>query len=235
MKHALLNLLGSPLIPELGSNITAGTTGHIHLILVCVAAVGTLPDELAVLVLLNLNLPVIAAHLAVVALGIQLRIHNIVIDKAHDRENSLQVILHIGNLHIGNGSAGRKCLELGLQGQLVKSVNIFRYMDMIAVGNIALVRDILYDAEALLKAFCKFVGSALQRCAIERVVDLLRSLPLGCVFIELSHNLKAQSLTIRLRELFAVQTVNTFPQSGIAQGQGGISVVKIFVNGLALF
>lgn len=47
MKHSLFNLLGSSLIPELCADIAACTAGYAHLILVAVATVWALPDELA--------------------------------------------------------------------------------------------------------------------------------------------------------------------------------------------
>ena len=50
MQNALFDFLRSALIPELGSDIAAGTSGNIHLILVAVSAVRAFPDELAVLV-----------------------------------------------------------------------------------------------------------------------------------------------------------------------------------------
>ena len=71
MQHAILNLLCTSLVPELCSNITAGSSGNAHLILVAVAAVRALPDQLAVLVLFNLDLSVISANITEIALGIQ--------------------------------------------------------------------------------------------------------------------------------------------------------------------
>ena len=68
MQHAVADLLGSTLVPELGTDVAARTTGDIHLLLVAVAAVGALPHQLTV-VLDNLDLAIVAAHLAVVALA----------------------------------------------------------------------------------------------------------------------------------------------------------------------
>ena len=49
MKYAVLDLLGTALVPELGTNIATGTTSNVHLGLVTVAAVWALPNQLAVL------------------------------------------------------------------------------------------------------------------------------------------------------------------------------------------
>ena len=149
MEHPLLDLLGAALVPELGADVTAGAPGHVELALLTVAALGALPHQLAV-VLHDPDLPVKAAHLAVVALGVQLGVHDVVVDEAHDLEHGLQVLLHVGHLHIADGAAGGEVLELGLEFQLVKGVDILSDMDMVAVGDVALVSDALDDAERML-------------------------------------------------------------------------------------
>ena len=45
MQYSFLNLLGTALIPELGSYITACSPGHIHLVLILVFTVGADPDQ----------------------------------------------------------------------------------------------------------------------------------------------------------------------------------------------
>ena len=71
MQHAVLDLLRAALIPELGADITAGAAGNVQLVLVAVAALGALPDQLAV-VLYDPDLAVVAAALAVVGLGVSI-------------------------------------------------------------------------------------------------------------------------------------------------------------------
>ena len=53
--------------------------------------------------------------MAVVALGIKLGIHNIVVNKLHNRKHRVKIVLHIGNLNVGNSSARRERLELSLE------------------------------------------------------------------------------------------------------------------------
>ena len=71
MKHALANLLRAALIPELRTNVAAGSAGNIHLVLVAISAVRAFPNELSA-IFDNLNFAVIAADLAIIRLGIQL-------------------------------------------------------------------------------------------------------------------------------------------------------------------
>ena len=70
MKYAVFDLLRPSLIPELGSDVAAGSSGNKQVVLVTVATVRALPDELAILIGHDLDLTVVAADLAVVALRI---------------------------------------------------------------------------------------------------------------------------------------------------------------------
>ena len=72
MQHALADFLRAALIPELSSDIAAGTARNVHFALILVAAVGADPHQLAVLILFDGNLAVKAADLTVIALGVQL-------------------------------------------------------------------------------------------------------------------------------------------------------------------
>ena len=65
VQNPILDLLGASLVPELGADVAAGSSGHVHLVLVGVAALGADPYQLAV-VLLDLDLAVVAADLTVV-------------------------------------------------------------------------------------------------------------------------------------------------------------------------
>lgn len=70
MKYAVFDLLRPALIPELCSDVATGSSGYKQVVLVTVATVRALPDKLAVLVGHDLDLTVVAADLAVVALRI---------------------------------------------------------------------------------------------------------------------------------------------------------------------
>ena len=105
MQHPIPDLLRPSLVPELASDISTGAPGHVHLRLIHVATLRTFPQELAVL-LDDLNLTIPPAALAVVALGVQLGIDDVVVDELDDAQHSRQVVLHIGNFNIADGSAG---------------------------------------------------------------------------------------------------------------------------------
>ena len=66
VQHAVADLLGSALVPVLGADVAARPARDVHLRLVGVAALRAGPDELAVGILLDFDLAVEAADLAVV-------------------------------------------------------------------------------------------------------------------------------------------------------------------------
>ena len=107
MKHSLLNLLSSSLIPELCSDISASSSCDIHLILITVSAVRAFPYKLSVIISYNLNLTCVSTFLTVITLSIKLCIHNILIYILHNLKYCRNVILHIRNFNITDSSSWR--------------------------------------------------------------------------------------------------------------------------------
>ena len=105
MKYSFFDFLGTPLIPELCSDIAACSSCNIHLVLITVATVRAFPYKFSVIICYNLYLSVITAYLAIVALCIKFSIHDIVINVLHDRNYSRNVILHIRYFNITYGTA----------------------------------------------------------------------------------------------------------------------------------
>ena len=187
MQHAILDLLRASLVPELSADITAGAAGNVQLVLIAVAALGALPHQLAV-ILHDLDLAIVAAHLTVVGLGVQLGVHDVVVDELQHAYDGFQIVLHIGHFHIADGTARGQTLEVGLKLQLGKSVDGLGNMDVVAVGDIVLVRDALHDAKALLQALGKLVGGGFQRGAVEGVVHVLGFLPRVALVVHVLHH-----------------------------------------------
>ena len=134
MQDPISDFLGSALVPILGADITAGAAGHVHFALVPVAALGAGPDQLAVGILLDFDFSVIAADLAVVRLGVQLGVHDVVVNELHDLQHGVDVALHVGDFHIADGAAGAEALELGLEGQLGEGIDGLGHVDVVGVG-----------------------------------------------------------------------------------------------------
>ena len=234
MQHAVLDLLGAALVPELGADVAAGAAGHVQLALVTVAALGALPHQLAV-VLHDVDLAVVAADLAVVALGVQLGVHDVVVDELHHLDDRLQVVLHVGHLHVADGAAGAELLEIGLELQLGKGVDLLRHVDVVGVGDIVAVGDAGDDAEPLLQALGKLVGSGLQRGAVQAEIDVALGLPLGAGVVHVLHDFQRKGLGGRVGVAAAGHILAALVQAGVAQADGGVAAVQQLVDGLALF
>ena len=114
MKDSIFYLFCSSLVPILGSDITAGSAGDIHSILILVSAVRAYPDKFTIL-FFYLDFSVKAAFLAIVGFGIEFGIHNIVIDKLDYRNHGIQVILHVRDLDIAYRSTCGESLELSFE------------------------------------------------------------------------------------------------------------------------
>ena len=189
VQNSVADLLRATLVPELGANVAAGAAGDVQLLLVAVAAVRALPHQLAV-VLDDLDLAVVAAHLAIIALGVELRVHDVVVDVPHDRQHRRNIALHIRHLHIGDGAAGAELLEVRLELELLKCIYLLSHMHMIAVRDVVLVRHARNDAEPLLQAFGELVCRALHGRSVYGIADMLRSLPLIALVVETLHDLE---------------------------------------------
>ena len=187
MQNAVLDLLRTALIPELSADVTAGAAGDVQLILVAVAALGALPHQLAV-VLYDLDLAIVAAALAVIRLGVQLGVHDVVVDELQHAHHGFQIVLHVGHFHIADGTARGQLLELALKLELGEGINGLRNMDVVAVGDIVLVGDAGHNAKTLLQALGELVGGGFQRGAVEGVVHVLGFLPRVALVVHVQHH-----------------------------------------------
>ena len=75
---------------------------------------------------------------------------HIVIDELHHRQHGRNIILHIRHFDIADSAARGQLLEIRLELQLLKGVDLLGYMYMIAVRDIVLIRNALNNTEPFL-------------------------------------------------------------------------------------
>lgn len=129
--------------------LTTGSSDYLHGVLVLVAAVWALPDQL-VAVLDNLDFARVSALHAGVVLRVKLGIYNRIVDMLNDSKNSRNVVLHVWYLYVRNRSAWGQLLELCLVGELVERVDFLAYDGVVRVRDVVVVGDIFDDAESTL-------------------------------------------------------------------------------------
>ena len=108
-------------------------------------------------------------------------------------------------------------MESRLKFQLIKSVDMFGNMDMVAVGNVILIGDTGNNTEALLQALGKLISGGLNGRAIQRIVNMLCGLPFSALIVHVLHNTKGKILCIRVSVTLASHSFNTFIQASVAK------------------
>ena len=192
-----------------------------------------LPDQLAV-VLHDLDLAVVATHLAVVRLGVELGVHDVVVDELHDADDGLEVVLHVGDLDVGDGAAGGETLELALELELGEGVDLLAHVHVVGVRDVAMVGDALDHPEALLQALGELVRGGLERRAVERVVDVLGGLPLGALVVHVLHDGEREGLGLLVGVALAGHVLHALVEARVAQRDGGVAAIEELVDLLAL-
>ena len=194
---------------------------------------GADPNQLAVNIL-DFDLAVKAAFLAVVTLGVQLGVHDVIVDELHHFQHRVDIVLHVGNFHIADGTAGGELLEIRLKLQLGESIDLLSNVYMIRVGNVALIRNTGNLAKPLLQALGKLVGGGFQRRAVEGEVDVVLCLPCGAGIIHVLHDLQSKGLCLCICMGTTGHVLYALIKTGIAQRNGRVAAKEQLVDGLAL-
>ena len=111
MKYTLFYLLCSALIPELGADISTGSSCDIHLILVGIAAIRALPYKFAAFIFDDFYLTIITTALAVITFSVKFGIHNIVVNIFDYFKYGINVVFKVWNFNIAYCSTRREFLE----------------------------------------------------------------------------------------------------------------------------
>ena len=149
MQYPVCNFSCPSLVPILDTDITACAAGDIHGGLVCVAAVGALPDVFSVFVYDGFDFPVKSAFLAVIAFCVDFRIEGEIVNTILNGHDSLDVVLQIRHFHVTDGTARGQGLESRFKFQFGEGINILSHIDMIRVRDVGMVGHVLNDAKSL--------------------------------------------------------------------------------------
>ena len=127
MQHARLYLFRLADVPEVFAEISARAAGYVHLALVFVVADGAFP----LVIVVDDNFAVESADLAIVGLGVEFGVLDVIVNKLDDVFESRKVVAHVGNFDVGYCAAGRNFLELAFKLEFVKCVDMLANMNMI--------------------------------------------------------------------------------------------------------
>ena len=105
---------------------------------------------------------------------------------------------------------------------------------MIAVSDVALVRHARDNAKTTLQALGELVGRRLQRRAVQREIDVARSLPLRALVVHVLHNGHGKRRALLLGVAVTRHVLDALIQTGVTQADGGIAAHEQFVDRLTL-
>ena len=107
MQNPLFDFLRSALIPELSAYISACAASDVHLGLIAIMAVGAFPYEFAVGIGDYPHFAVVPADLTIIALGVEFRVHYVLVNVLHQFEYGRNVILHVRHFDVTYRAARR--------------------------------------------------------------------------------------------------------------------------------
>ena len=230
MKDAGLDFLRFPDVPEVFAQIATGPAHNIHLTLVLIMTLGAFPFQ----VVIDLDFSVKSADLAVVGLCVKFGILDIVVNKANKVFHSCRILLHIRNLDIGDAASCRNGLELIFELEFAESIDMFTDINMIGIGIVSFVRNILDSAEAFLVDAGKPVAQGFSRGSIQRESQSRFSTPLLAGRVEVLHDTHSKFLAFRCRVAASLHGHRAFIKADIPQRQRGVAIFQELINGFAL-
>ena len=163
--------------------------------------------------------------MAVVGLGVELRILNIVVNKPYDVLDCGKIVAHIGNFDIRNRAARGNLLELAFETEFGERVYILAYVDVIAVCIIALVGYVLYSAEPFFIYSCKAIAQAFRGGAVKPEAEARFLLPFFAMVAQGLHYFKRKLRALGVGMGNALDKLCYLVKPDIAERYCGIAVV----------
>ena len=139
MQYTVSELVHASLVALVFARITANASEDVHFCHICVAALRASPRKFLAGILHEFYHAVIAALMAVISFDIKFCVHNGVVHVLYIGHDSRDVVLHVRQLDVRDGSSGGKLLELGFFFQFGEPVCFFGYMLVIRISNIVLI------------------------------------------------------------------------------------------------
>ena len=126
-------------------------------------------------------------------------------------------------------------LELSLKLQLCERVDVFSYVNMIAVCDIPLVCNAFDNTETSLQALRKLICRGFKRSSVKREVDVVHFLPLTAGGVHFFHYIERERCGGWVCVALSGHVLDTLVKSGVSEGNCGISAAEEIIYGFAFF
>ena len=165
-----------------------------------------------------------AANVAIIRLGVKLRILDIIVNVFYNVLHGGQVVAHIGYFDVGNSSARGNLLELAFKREFGECVDMLAHVHMITVCIVALVRDVGYLAEALFINPCEAVAKRFRRRTVQPEAQPRFLFPFFAMLAQGIHNFKRKLRSFGVGMRNSLDKLCYFVKSYITQRNGRVAV-----------
>ena len=212
MEDTVGNFLCPPFIPEIFAQVAAGPADNRQFVAVLVMAARAFP----LVVIVEDDFAVKAAFVAVVELGIEFAVSNMVVNILDHGQDGRDIMRHIGDFGVADAAARRFVFEISFEGELVEDVDRFADVDVIAVGVVIFVSDVGNGAETSLIDLAEAVSQVFCRRTVEGKADIRFFLPLLDVGVEVVHDAHGKFPAFRRRVRAVLGQYRRFVHADVA-------------------
>ena len=199
--------------------------------MVFVTAVRAFPFQIVV----DDNFAVKAAHMAVVALGVELCVLNVIVNKAHYIFQRFGIVAHVRNFHVADSAAAGNFLELAFKGKFAESVDIFAHVNVVGIGVVAFIGNVVNSTEAFFIYAGKTVAQAFGRSAVQCKADAGLLFPFIAFGAQVAHYAQRKFFAHGVGMAYALHQLGHFVHADITERNAAVTANKVFINGFALF
>ena len=229
MEDAVLDFLRPPFVPEIFTQIATGPADDRQFVAVFIMAARTFPF----VVVVEDDFAIETTFMAVIELGIEFAICDVVVDVLDHGQDSRDIVGHVGNFSIADAAACRFVFKVRFKRELIEDVDRFADVDMVTVSVIAFVGDVRNGAEAGLVDFAEEIGQVFCRRTVEGKADVRFFLPFLDMGIQIVHDAHSEFPAFRRRMRAVLGQHRRFIDTDITQGQGRITAVNKLFNRFA--
>ena len=139
------------------TKVSTNSSNDNHFVFVSITTIWAFPNKLTVSVINSFDFSFISTNITMIALCIELCVHNVFVDALHNSKYTRNILLHVRNFYVADCSTWTKFLKLRFKLKLVERIDFFTNVYVIRVRNVIVVCYIWDDPKCFLKRFCKFV------------------------------------------------------------------------------
>ena len=172
--------------------------------------------------------------MAIIGFGVELTVLDIIVNKTDHFLDGFHIIRQIRYLHIRDRASQRFILEFTLDLKFGKCVDLLPYIHMIRICIVSFIGDIGNITVFFPVDPCETITQCLSRSSVEAECNTGLLFPFCAAILHIIHDTQGEFLAGFHGLAASFHQIRGLIQSDISQRHGGITIVQVFVDGLAL-